>query len=129
MMGGDNGSFESYSSFSNRFIFSTSPCTPYYVSESKFKANSLWYKPYTTEKILSRTWQPWPASFYTYSEEKAEYSEVNFHDFKRVTTPSKDIKKMERIGFLTITYLRFGKQNIKKVPVLYEERNCSKNQE
>lgn len=125
-MGGDTPyASVTYGSFSRHFKFSTSPCTPYYVSESEFKANSLWYKPYSYEKY--QEWNIWSRDWDTVSYN--EYPEVNYHNFEKRSTFSKDIKKTERVGVLTITYIRLGKQNVKKVPVFYEERNCTKNQE
>ena len=61
--------------------------------------------------------------------EEFDFPEVNFHNFKRMSTFAKDIKKTEMAGFLNITFLRLGKQNVKKIPIFYEERNCTKNQE
>lgn len=113
----------SYSWLSTRIQFSTSPCTPYYVSEPEFKANSLWYKPPSWEEFwlnLNNNWN---------LVQKFDFPEVNFHNFKRMSTFAKDIKKTEMAGFLNITFLRLGKQDVKKIPIFYEERNCTKNQE
>ena len=122
--GGDKNGSTSYILFSHYFEFVTSPCTPYYVSEPEFKNNSLWYKPYTEEKYFKwKTGRGWIINSHQC------YPEVNYHNFQRHPSMSKDIKKINKVGFLFITYLRFGKQNIRKIPVFYEERICTKNQE
>lgn len=113
----------SYDDFHKSFTFYKTSCTPYYVSESKFKANSLWYKPYTKQEYWKKSWGQWVLN------SSSEYPEVNYHNFDRISSFSKDIKKKERAGFLNVTFLRLGKQHVKKIPVFYEERICTKNQE
>ena len=115
--------------FSEFLEFTTTPCTPYYVSETEFKRNGLWYKPeHTYEYTVVKKTGTWAwETKYVHDHYRTSY-EKNLHNFARSAVTSKEVTVSKFVGNLIVTYTHFGKQKIQKIPVYFEQRPCSKDQ-
>ncbi len=110
------------------FKFETTPCEPYYVSEQEFYNNTLWYKQasWLTKWVTKWVWkEAWLTTSWV-EDGSWTYPASNLHGFKSMASFSTNAKKYEYAGMLTITFIKQGQTEVKKVPVWYEERPCEK---